>query len=383
MQKVSKRRKIVIVNQAVNYLSVDLCNAFVKEFQYVELITGSIHIQGEKLDEGVKVYFINKWNERPVSKKIISYLCGSIRIYFLLLTRFRKYEVFFISVPPFGYLLKLLLPNRCSVLIWDVYPDLLKITGIDEIHFVYRLWVFLNRKVFKRFYRIFTIGDRMADLIAQYVPKEKILITPIWSIFQENGKVNSPLNPFIIKHHLEGKFIVQYSGNIGKSHNVEKMVELAALMKDETDILFQIIGRGPRVPELQRMVVENKLPNCNFLPFQTDEMFPYSLSAASIGVVILDEKASTGSVPSKCYNLMSFGIPSLYFASSDSQLNEYCETYHHAECFDEIDLQGAKKYILNLKNNKEIYEKYSLNALLAAKNLKRDNASQIVELYRE
>ena len=114
---------------------------------------------------------------------------------------------------------------------------------------------------------------------------------------------------------MQNKFIVQYSGNIGVTHNVETLIEIAELLKDNTDILFQIIGRGPRKSKLENLVKEKNLPNCVFLPFQTDDMFPYSLSAADVGVVILDETTSKGSVPSKSYNLMSYGIPSLYIAS--------------------------------------------------------------------
>ena len=43
-----KDRKIVVVNQAVNYLTIGICNEFSKKFDNVSLITGSIHSQGEE-----------------------------------------------------------------------------------------------------------------------------------------------------------------------------------------------------------------------------------------------------------------------------------------------------------------------------------------------
>ncbi|MBK8683465.1 MAG: hypothetical protein IPN31_16455 [Bacteroidetes bacterium] len=208
-------RKIVVVNQAVNYLTIGLCNAFAEKFEKVDLITGSIHVQGEELNSVIKVHNIIKWKERPASKKLYGYVMGAIQIYWLLITRFRKHEVFFISLPPMGYLLKLFLPHRFSMLIWDVYPDVFKITGMKESHWFYSLWAKCNRIVFKKAYRLFTIGNRMADLLSVYIDRSKILITPIWSIFQTNSKVEKNTNPFIIEHKLQDKFIVQYSGNIG------------------------------------------------------------------------------------------------------------------------------------------------------------------------
>jgi glycosyltransferase involved in cell wall biosynthesis len=230
---------------------------------------------------------------------------------------------------------------------------------------------------------MFTIGNKMADLLAEYVDRDKILITPIWSIFQSNGKVEKWENPFVREHELGNKFVVQYSGNIGLTHNVEVMVELAELLKSQHDILFQIIGRGPRMPYLQKLVEERGLPNCQFLPFQSDEMFPFSLSAADLGVVILDESTSKGSVPSKSYNLMSYGIPSLYIASEDSELHDYAENYGHAKCVSHDNLDEAVEYILALKGDPNLKTRYSQNALAASQNYRRSNADQIVAYYLE
>ena len=376
-----KDRKIVVVNQASNYLTVGFCNAFAEKFENVALVTGSIHIQGEDLNQNVEVTYINKWVERPARKKFLSYIIACWKIYWLLINKYRKHEVFFVSIPPMGYLLNLILSNRFSMVVWDVYPDVFKITGMKETHIVYRIWASLNRKSFKKAFRLFTIGDKMVELLEVYVSKSKIIIQPIWSIFQTNQRVSKDKNPFIKEHNLQDKFIIQYSGNIGLTHKVEVVVELAELLKDNSDIVFQIIGRGPRVPALQRMVEEKKLPNCTFLPFQSDEMFPFSLSAADLGIVILDELTSKGSVPSKSYNLMSYGIPSVYIAGEDSELNTYAHKYKAAECFAEKDLNLAKDFILDLSTNKQKWNEMSANAISTAKLFRRDNADKFVDYY--
>jgi hypothetical protein len=380
-QEKINNRKVVIVNQASNYLTVGLCNAFAEKFETVHLITGSIHVQGEELTDSVGVRWINHWVEKPARKKMVSYLIACFKIYWLLLVRYRNVEVFFVSLPPMAYLLSIILPHRCSMLIWDVYPDVFKITGLKETHLLYRFWAWLNKAAFKKAFRLFTIGRRMAGLLENYAPKDKFLITPIWSIFQTNNKVSKDDNPFLDEHDIREKFIVQYSGNIGLTHNVEVMIELAGLMKDHDDILFQIIGRGPREPHLKKLVKERNLPNCQFLPFQSDEMFPYSLSAADVGVVMLDKRTSEGSVPSKSYNLMSYGIPALYVASDDSELHDYAIQYQHAECVNHKSLDRAMDFILKLRDSKERYDRYAQNAVKASKKYRRSNADRIIELY--
>lgn len=374
-------RQIVVVNQASNYLTVGFCNAFSEKFESVSLITGSIHVQGEELSDRVEVQYINKWVERPAKKKLLSYINACRKIYWLLKTKYRNHEVFFVSLPPMAYLLNILLSNRFSMVIWDVYPDVFKITGMKETHPVYKTWARLNKKSFKKAHRLFTISDKMAELVEQYAPKDKIIIQPIWSIFQENTRFEKSDNPFISQHGLEGKFIVQYSGNIGLTHKVEVVVELAELLKDHDNIVFQIIGRGPRVPVLEKVVEEKNLPNCMFLPFQSDDMFPFSLSAADLGVVILDELTSKGSIPSKSYNLMSFGIPSLYIAGADSELNNYAEKYEHAKCFSENSLDKAANYILKMSSDKDFWHYTSQKSVEASKYFRRDNADKFIELY--
>lgn len=374
-------RKLVILNQASNYLTIGFANAFKKEFDEVVLMTGSIHVQGEELDSQIKIQPINRWYESPASKKMKSYLLAMFKMWWLLLTKYRKHEVYFVSVPPMGYLLNVFLPHRFSMVIWDVYPDIFKITGMQESHPVYRIWAWLNRKSFKKAYRIFTISEKMAELLYQYVNPSKVLVQPIWSIFQENKKVSKSENPFIQEHNLQGKFIIQYSGNIGLTHNVEALVDIAELLQNQSDILVQIIGRGPRKAVLERVVKERQLPNCQFLPFQSDEMFPYSLGAADMGVVILDESTSKGSVPSKSYNLMSYGIPSLYIASEDSQLALYANKYEHGKCFKKSNLQAAADWILEVAKKPEEMKRMSENAVAASTDFKRANADKFVAAY--
>ena len=81
-----------------------------------------------------------------LNKKAFSYTLALLQMWYLLFFKFRKSEVVFVSVPPMGYLLNLLLPNRFSMIIWDVYPDVFKITGMKETHPLYRIWSYLNKK---------------------------------------------------------------------------------------------------------------------------------------------------------------------------------------------------------------------------------------------
>src|SRR6056297_122773 len=171
-------RRMVILNQAANYLTVGFANAFNRQFDSVTLITGSVHVQGEELNSDIEIRKINRWHERPAWKKAGSYLLALIRMWWLLMIRYRRHEVLFVSVPPMGYLLNLLLPQRFSMVIWDIYPDTLKISGMTESHPIYSIWSRLNRRSFRKAYRLFTISEVMASTLEKYVDREHLIVQP-------------------------------------------------------------------------------------------------------------------------------------------------------------------------------------------------------------
>lgn len=376
-------RHLVILNQAANYLTVGFANAFNRRFETVALVTGSVHVQGEELDPDIEVRRINRWHERPARKKALSYGLALLRMWWLLMTRYRRHEVLFVSVPPMGYLLNLLLPHRFSMVIWDVYPDTLKITGMRESHPVYRIWAWLNRRSFRKAWRLFTISEVMADALVAYVPRQRLQIQPIWAIFQGGERVTREHNPFVQEQGVGERFVVQYSGNIGLTHNVELLIDVAERLKDDQRILFQIIGRGPREPAIRRRVELSGLANVQMLPFQSDAMFPYSLSAADLGVVVLDARVGQGSVPSKAYNLMSMGIPSLYIAPPESQLARDAERFGHARCFPTTKLDEIAGFVAAMASRPPLLGVMSQKAKMAASNFTRANADRFATLYFE
>ncbi len=45
---------------------------------------------------------------------------------------------------------------------------------------------------------------------------------------------------------LEDKFVIQYAGNMGYVHDVETIIEAAALLADTPDVHFLFIGSGAK-----------------------------------------------------------------------------------------------------------------------------------------
>jgi glycosyltransferase involved in cell wall biosynthesis len=342
-----KKKSIVFINQATGYLTIDIINAFATsdKIEEVALIAGSIRVQDVNLHEKVKWSKIALYNRGNPAKKFLSWFYGTLQIFFLLLTRYRKYEIFYITIPPFAYLLSLVLRNKFSVLVFDVYPDVLKIYNISEGNWIYKFWIKANKNLFKRAHRVYTIGNGMANLLAKYVNREKLTIIHNWSGLTKVKEILRDENHFIKAQGLEQKFIVQYSGNIGYTHNVEVLVEIAKALQSEEDIFVLIIGRGERYNHIQELVSKSNLKNCRLLPFQPDDQLNYTLSAADLGVVLLDDKTAHVSIPSKIYNLQAVGVPILGIAIPDSELGHHLEKHANGICFSPSDIKSIVDFI--------------------------------------
>lgn len=374
-------RKIVFVNQATGYITIDIINTFSDVFDEVAVIYGDIRVQDIELNQKVRKSKVAEKSRKNNFYRFLKWFIASFQIFFLLSTKYRRYEIFYFSVPPFAYLLSLILRRRFSVFMWDVYPDALKIADIKETNLIYRFWENSNKNLFKKAHKLYTIGDSLKTLMAQYTESDKIKVINLWSGLNHIENIEKHKNPFIKKYKLEDKFIVQYSGNIGSGHNIETIIEVAKLTKKENDILYLIIGRGQKYKLVQEIVKQKNLNNIFILPFLPDDMIQYSLRAADIGIVLINKRAANVSIPSKIYNLIAVGTPVLSISPEDSSVNSIVNKYEIGKNFNNNKTSEIKNFILDAKRDSSILNQYKINLSKARKFFTSANAKQILSYY--
>jgi len=374
-------RKIVFINQATGYLTIDVINAFANQFEKVALITGSIREQDTTINLKVRISKIVRYDRGNNFKKALSWIVGTLQILYLLKSRFRNYEVFFYTIPPTAYLLSGSIRNNYSIAIFDLYPDALKANGFNEKSLLYRWWVSKNKKIFAEAYRIYTLSDNMKAQVLSYAKDSVVEIIPNWSAFSGFQPVSKRDNSIIRKEGLAGKFVVQYSGNIGVTHNVETLVEVADRLKHHKDIVFQIIGRGDRSNYIGKMIRDRDLQNCKLLPFRKDEDLYESLCASDISVIILDNRTNDISVPSKTYNIMAAGIPIMAIAPASSGVSQIIQDHQVGGTFEKSQIDAMYRFIIDLKDDKLRWQALSFNSLKAAAKFTDKNAESYLETY--
>lgn len=371
-------KKIVLVNQSTGYLMIDIANAYAEVYDEVVLLAGSIKVTERTLSDRIKVRHIVAYDRSSSIKRLLTWGWGSLQIFNRLLFKYRKHEVVYVTNPPMAYLSSLLLKNPFSIIVYDTYPDALKNVGIGKGNFIYKWWSKQNRKLFAKAKKIVTLSDGMADCLANYVEREKITVVPNWASKASFGPVVKSENLFVKEHSLENKFTVMYSGNMGFTHNVETIIEVAKKLVDDERIHFMLIGDGKKKPELQEMSRNYGLKNCTFLDWQPVDMLQYSLASADLGVITLNDETAKVSVPSKTYNLLAVGAPLLCIVPEDSELANIVTKYQNGACFlpDQIDEIAA--FIKELASDKEKKETMVNRSLAASKNYTYGNAKLYV-----
>ena len=371
--------KVVFINQSTGYLMIDIVNAFASQCKKTALIAGSIKENERSLNPSTKVDKIVEYNRTSIFKRLLTWVWGTIQIYFKLLFKYRGWYVVYVTNPPLSYLLSLCLKNPFSVIVYDIYPDALTNIGIKKTNFLYRKWIKWNNKLFDKADKIFTLSDGMKKQLSSYTDNNKIESIPNWSASTKLHPINKEENIFIKSHNLTDKFIVLYSGNIGITHNVEYIIEVAKKLKNDNDIQFLIIGEGGKKKILENNVTKYGLNNCRFLTWQSVEMMPYSLASADIAVITLNDDTASLSVPSKTYNLLAVGAPLLCIAPKTSELNNLVSEYNNGRCFDKEAIKEMTEYILEVNNNPTLKKELSNNSLKASKQFTYKNAEQYVQ----
>ena len=371
--------KIVFINQSTGYLMIDIVNAFASQCKETALIAGSIKENERCLNPSTTIDKIIEYNRTSIFKRLLTWVWGTIQIYFKLLFKYRGWHVVYVTNPPLSYLLSLCLKNPFSIIVYDIYPDALTNIGIKKTNFLYKKWAKWNNKLFAKAEKIFTLSDGMKKQLSLYTNNDKIVSIPNWSASNDLKPIDKESNIFIQNNNLTDKFIVLYSGNIGNTHNVEYIIEIAKELKDNCNIQFLIIGEGGKKKMLENKVVEYGLNNCSFLTWQSVDMMPYSLASADIAVVTLNDDTAALSVPSKTYNLLAVGAPLLCIASEKTELYKLVSEYNNGKCFDKNAIEEMSEYILEVYNNLDLKDKLSENSLEASKQFTYKNAEQYVQ----
>jgi colanic acid biosynthesis glycosyl transferase WcaI len=120
---------------------------------------------------------------------------------------------------------------------------------------------------------------------------------------------------------LEDRFVIGYSGNLGRAHEFDTVLAAAERLRDDAQKIFLFVGGGQKFHELARQIRARGLERrFRFRPYQDRAMLRYSLGVADVHWVSLKPELEGLIVPSKIYAAAAAGRPLIAVAGPDGEV---------------------------------------------------------------
>jgi colanic acid biosynthesis glycosyl transferase WcaI len=226
------------------------------------------------------------------------------------------------SIFPFIGFLTRIRGAKGLLLVHDVYPDVLSVTGhLDHRGLLYRVFDKMVSSACRQYDRIIVLGRDMRALMMSKsgLPPSRHAIIPNWGDIELVRPCSRKENSFAARHGMGDAFTVQFSGNIGRTHDVETLLASAKATADRRDIQYWFIGYGGKAAQLQAGSEESR-SNVHVLPRQPRKVLGKMLASADVVVIAFIPGMKGLSVPSRMYNVMAAGTAIIAMTESGSEL---------------------------------------------------------------
>lgn len=221
------------------------------------------------------------------------------------------------------------------------------------------------------------IGERMALRLAEEgVAESQISIIHNWSNGDEIRPILHSENSLRKRWGLDNRFVVGYSGNLGRAHEIETIIQVATVLKDHQNLCFLFIGSGLKFTHLEQRTRDQKLTNFLFKPYQPRKQLRESLGVPDLHLVTLPPAMEGLIVPSKFYGIAAAGRPTIFIGDRQGEI---AKIIHQAACGFSGEIGNGKEITTMIKqciddpelvnrlgnNARKLFEeKFSMNVAL-------------------
>jgi glycosyltransferase involved in cell wall biosynthesis len=166
------------------------------------------------------------------------------------------------------------------------------------------------------------VGQRMREqILALGMSAENLNVINNWSDDEEISPVGTADNPLRRDWGLDGKFVVGYSGNLGRAHEFDTLLAASERLRHDPRIVFLFIGGGRRMEELSDIVRARGLDaSFRFIPYQDRRHLKNSLGVPDIHWISLKPEVEGMIVPSKFYGIAAAGRPIIAITARDGEI---------------------------------------------------------------
>ncbi len=247
----------------------------------------------------------------------------------------------------------------------DILPDAAIHLGILKNPAMIRVFESLERFAYRSATAISVITDKFTEnLQGKGVEADKITCIPNWVDTSFIRPLDKSPNAFRTAQGLEGKFVVQYSGNIAHSQGIETVIRAAAQLAHIPDLMFVIAGEAQAVKRLENWCDEESIArdNIRLLELQPRKDLPTMLAAADVGLIVQKRNVVAFNMPSKTQVLMASGRPIVASVPGDGPAAEAIHQSQAGMVVEPESPEGLAKAVMELYENPERAAQMAKNA---------------------
>jgi glycosyltransferase involved in cell wall biosynthesis len=165
------------------------------------------------------------------------------------------------------------------------------------------------------------LGEGMRQRLANIgIDTARVRVIPNWadptSVIPQATQTSATRQRF----GLGGRFVVGYSGNLGRAHDFDTLVGAARLLREDPHFAFLITGSGAKAVALRDAIRAEGIDSFFFQGYQPAELLSDSLAAADVHFVSLMPALEGLIVPSKAYGILAAGRPTLFVGDMNGDI---------------------------------------------------------------
>lgn len=271
--------------------------------------------------------------------------------------------------------------RRVHLINWlqDLFPEVAVVLGVRAIPgWVARLLAAARDRSLRQASMNIVLGERMRDrLLSRGVDEEQIRIVTNWADLQQIKPLSTEQSTTRQRLGLDGRFVVGYSGNLGRAHEFDTLLGAACLLRDDTRFAFLITGGGAKAAGLRSAAQAQGLGNIYFLPHQPPELLADSLAAGDAHLISLVPALEGLIVPSKLYGILAARRPGIFIGDTDGEVARVLRTHNCGISVSVGNSDGLAAELRSLRDDPQRVQEMGQNGYtLASRRYTTDTAVQ-------
>lgn len=252
-------------------------------------------------------------------------------------------------IPIFGYGVARLLRVPVVFEMRDLMADALGATGYIQSTLVQRVAKRAEKFVAVHSDHIITVSNGIKKaMVSEGIEEEKFSVVTNGyepEVFEAADYSWDPRQKF----GWGNRFVVIYAGGLTQAYDIPTLLRCAKILREQTDILFVIVGEGDKKSEYREYCEKHNL-NYQFIDYRPRYEMPVILSAADVGVHLFpDDPLWAYVLGNKTFDYLGSGLPMVYAGRGDTA--ELIEEANAGVVLDPEDEEGLAEVLLWLKEN--------------------------------